>query len=134
MSDDVFTLEANPVHLGLGARVYVEEPFTGELAWYEAYGARRGDDGDEGRLVSMHTFDAPWTSWEMHPRGDELVVCLRGVITLHQERDGLRHTAVLRAGEAIVNPPGVWHTADVDGEATALFITAGAGTEHRPRA
>ena len=40
---------------------------------------------------------------------------------------------MLDAGQAIVNPPGVWHTADVDGEATALFVTAGLGTEIRPR-
>ena len=36
-------------------------------------------------------------------------------------------------GEYVINAPGVWHTADVEGSATALFITAGAGTEHRPR-
>ena len=35
--------------------------------------------------------------------------------------------------EYAINAPGVWHTADVTGEATALFITAGKGTEHRPR-
>ncbi len=39
----------------------------------------------------------------------------------------------LRAGQAVVNPPGVWHTADVTGEATALFITPGLDTDHRPR-
>jgi len=27
----------------------------------------------------------------------------------------------------------VWHTADVEGHATALFVTAGAGTQHRLR-
>jgi hypothetical protein len=27
----------------------------------------------------------------------------------------------------------VWHTADVVGTATALFITAGMGTQNRPR-
>jgi hypothetical protein len=43
------------------------------------------------------------------------------------------HSAVLERGQAIVNPPGVWHTADVDGRATALFVTAGLGTEVRMR-
>jgi hypothetical protein len=28
---------------------------------------------------------------------------------------------------------GMAHTADIDGTATAVFITAGVGTEHRPR-
>ena len=50
-----------------------------------------------------------------------------GDITLYQEFDSeVRHTTI-RSGEAIINPPGVWHTADVDGTAKALFITAGMG-------
>ncbi len=54
----------------------------------------------------------------MHPKGDELVVCLAGRITLHQEHpgsDGKVHTATLEPHQAIVNPPGVWHTADASG-------------------
>jgi mannose-6-phosphate isomerase-like protein (cupin superfamily) len=129
----VFSLRENPVHLGLGATVTREPRFTGDLSWYEAYGARHAADGAEGRLVSLHSFDAPWTSWEMHPRGEELVVCVAGTLTLHQEIDGAVRTATLRPGEAIVNPRGVWHTADVEGTATALFITAGEGTEIRQR-
>jgi len=42
-------------------------------------------------------------------------------------------TTVLQAGQYIVNPPGVWHTANEDTAGTAVFITAGVGTEHRPR-
>jgi len=40
---------------------------------------------------------------------------------------------LLNAGQYAINAPGVWHTADVSGKATALFITAGMGTQHRPR-
>lgn len=128
-----FALVKNPVHLGLGATVTVQEEFTGAMEWYESYGARNAADGTEGRLVSLHSFSAPWDSWEMHPRGDELVVCVSGRIALIQESDGEERRVVLDAGEAVVNPRGVWHTADVDESATALFITAGAGTEMRPR-
>ena len=39
----------------------------------------------------------------------------------------------LRSGEYAINQPGTWHTADVDGEATAVFVTAGLGTQHRTR-
>jgi quercetin dioxygenase-like cupin family protein len=81
----------------------------------------------------MHTFTEPWDSWEVHPFGEELVLCTEGVITLHQEVDGDVRLATIRSGEAIINPPGVWHTADVTGSATALFITSGLGTENRPR-
>ncbi len=128
-----FVLAKYPVHLGLGAVVTPQEEFTGAMDWYERYGARTAADGREGRLVSMHTFSAPWDSWEMHPEGEELVVCVSGRITLIQEVGGGVNTVDLEPGEAIVNQPGVWHTADVEGEATALFITAGIGTEVRPR-
>jgi hypothetical protein len=39
----------------------------------------------------------------------------------------------LGAGQYVINEPGTWHTADVAGSATALFITAGLGTQHRAR-
>lgn len=132
-NDAVFDLSRFPVHLGLGATVKRQPEFTGGMQWYDGYGRRHGGDGVEGRLVTIHRFDTPLDSWEVHPKGDELVVCLAGTITLHQEIDGRVQTATLQRHQAIVNPPGVWHTADVSGPATALFITAGLGTEHRPR-
>ena len=129
----VHSLAVHPLHLGLGATAIVQPEFTGG-AWYESYGARHGGDGAEGRLVSLHHFTGSWESWEMHPAGDEVVVCTAGEITLIQEFPGGRIAHVtLAAGEYAVNPPGVWHTADIAGEATALFITAGLGTEGRAR-
>ena len=125
-------LEIHPVHLGLGATVVSEPEFT-DGAWYEAYAARHERDGTEGRLISMFTFSAPWTSWEMHPRGHELVLCTAGEMTLVQELDGKHVRTTLRAGEYAINAPGVWHTADVTGEASAVFITSGLGTQHRER-
>ena len=121
------------MHLGLGATATIQDPFTGSMEWYQAYGERNGADGVEGRLVSLHTMSGSWDTWEMHPKGAELVVCVSGRITLHQEIDGEVTTAVLEAGDAIINPPGTWHTADIEGEATAFFVTAGMGTEMRPR-
>jgi mannose-6-phosphate isomerase-like protein (cupin superfamily) len=134
MQDGAFDLSKIPVHLGLGATAVTQEPFTGEMSWYERYGARTEADGLEGRLVTIHSFDAPWDSWEMHPNGSELVVCLEGRIVLHQElADGSVREVALEPHMAVINPPGVWHTADAGGKATALFITAGVGTEHRRR-
>jgi len=127
-------LSSHPVHLGLGATALAQPAFTGDMAWYGDYVERHGDDGVEGRLVSQFTFSEPWDSWEMHPHGHELVICTAGVITLHQEApDGSTDRVTLRPGEYAINPPGTWHTADTDGEATAIFVTAGVGTEHRPR-
>lgn len=124
----------HPIHLGAGASAVVQPAFTGEISWYEEYGSRHADDGAEGRLVGMHTFTEAWSSWEMHPVGSEVVLCIAGKMTLHQEMpDGSRTTVRLGPGQYAINEPGTWHTADVESEATALFITAGMGTQHRPR-
>ncbi len=134
MSDGPITITHHPIHLGLGATAEVEPEFTGEMSWYQGYIDRHGTDGAEARLVTMHSFHESWDVWEMHPLGSEVVLCTAGSITLHQEMvDGTKATVTLAAGEYAVNAPGTWHTADVDGSATALFITAGMGTEHRPR-
>ena len=128
------SLEQHPLHLGLGARAIAQPAFTGAMEWYADYSERHAADGAEGRLVTAHTFTEDWTSWEMHPAGDEVVLCLTGEMTLHQEfADGRSEAVTISAGEYAINPPGVWHTADISGEATALFITAGEGTQHRPR-
>lgn len=133
MSDGVFDLSTTPIHLGLGATAVPQETFTGDRDWYERYGARVAADGIDARLVGMHTFTEPWSTWEMHPSGHELVVCVTGRMVLHQEGTEGVVALALGPGHAAINPPGVWHTADVDEPTTALFITAGAGTEVRPR-
>ena len=130
----VFALDSNLIHLGLGATAEVEPEFTGDMSWYGGYTQRHASDGVEGRLVAMHSFTEPWEVWEMHPLGSEVVVCTAGEMTLHQELpDGTQQSATISAGEYAINDPGVWHTADVAEHATALFITAGLDTQHRPR-
>lgn len=121
------------IHLGLGATAVPQPPFEG-MEWYEDYGARHGEDGAEGRLVSMYRFTEDWESWEMHPAGSEVVICTDGEMVLIQESpDGRIGRVTLTAGEYAINEAGMWHTADVANSATAIFITSGLGTEHRPR-
>ncbi len=106
------------------------------MDWYQGYGARHAADGADGRLVSQYDFAESWRSWEVHPHGAELVICVGGRITLHQEHpDGRTETVTLGPGDYAINPPGVWHAADVapGTTATAIFITPGAGTDHRSR-
>jgi hypothetical protein len=126
-------LEELFVHLGLGARAVEEPPFDG-MAWYAAYSGRHASNGAEGRLVSQYAFTECWTAWEMHPEGDEVVICTHGAMVLVQEfTDGRVVETPLAAGEYAINPAGVWHTADVADSATAIFITAGEGTQRRAR-
>lgn len=127
-------IRMHPIHLGLGATARVQPKFTGEMDWYADYVERNASDGAEGRLVAMHEFSEPWDMWEMHPKGSEVVLCISGSMTLHQKwPDGEMISVTLRPGEYAINEPGVWHTADVESEATALFITAGINTQHQPR-
>ncbi len=122
-----------PIHLGLGAKAVSEPEFSGP-EWYDGNMERHADDLDEGRLVSLFRFEEPWTSWEMHPAGDEVVCVLQGHMALHQELPGGgKESYELGPGDYAINPPGAWHTADADEPVVALFITAGKDTTHRPR-
>ena len=131
------SLERFPIHLGKGAAAEGQPEFPQDqraMDWYMEYAARHAADGAEARLVSMYHFAGDWPMWEMHPGGAEVVLCTAGSMTMHQEyADGRRESVTLGPGEYAINPPGVWHTADISGEATGVFITAGAGTQHRPR-
>jgi uncharacterized cupin superfamily protein len=128
-----FKLSDTPIHLGLGATAVPLEGFAWDPAYLAAYGERFASDGDEGRLVTLGAMTDDWDSWERHPAGEEVVVCLSGRVRLIQEIGGEEVAVEAGPGDAIVNPPGVWHTADVLEPAQALFITPGRGTAHRPR-
>jgi quercetin dioxygenase-like cupin family protein len=131
------SLETYPIHLGKGATAVPQPEFPRDeraMDWYMDYARRTADDGAEARVMSQFTFTEDWGSWEMHPAGDEIVLCLSGEMRLTQEfPDGRIEKVTLRPGEYAINPPGVWHTADIPEVATGLFVTAGAGTQNRPR-
>lgn len=128
-----FKIFEHQIHLGLGATTVPQPTFTG-MEWYEAYGKRVESDGIEGRLIQMSTFTESWDMWEMHPMGSELVLITEGELVLTQEApDGEISQVTITAGSYAINPPRYWHTADVSVPTTALFVTAGQGTQHRPR-
>lgn len=86
-----------------------------------------------GRMLMRFTFSGDWSTWEMHPAGDEIVIATEGEMTmLLDEPTGVRRVQ-LPAGQAVVVPRGVWHTADVAGHCAALFLTPGEGTQNRAR-
>lgn len=118
------------LHFRDGGRVDpvpVSEAFWGELA------AGKLPELDQGRLMTGFTFSEPWTMWERHPAGEELVMLLEGVATLVLEEDGQQRTVELsQPGSYVLVPQGVWHTARTGVQTTMLFLTPGTGTEHRP--
>ncbi|MET8665337.1 cupin domain-containing protein [Streptomyces tendae] len=126
-------LRTTPVHLGLGSTAKPVEGFAWNPEALQAYSAAVAADGAEGRLVTILDGDGPGDHWERHPAGDELVVCLSGSVTVVRDLDGVPDRVLLGPGEATVNPAGVWHAVDTTGPTSILTITAGLGTDHRPR-
>jgi quercetin dioxygenase-like cupin family protein len=127
-----FDLSSTYLHLGLGATVTPLPDFEWSQSYLEGYDRRFEADGVEGRLVTVSPETKTWTHWERHPAGDEVVYLLSGRIDVVQDHDGAEVTIPLRAGEAMINPKGVWHRGIMHEPGTALFITPGRGTEHRP--
>lgn len=87
-------------------------------------------DGFAGHaLVARHAFAEAWPTWEMHPKGDELVFLLSGdidfVLWVNGQEDIVR---VHQPGHYIVVPKGIWHTARPHQPTSMLFITPGEGT------
>ena len=89
-------------------------------------------DLDSGRLMGVTPQKADWPHWERHPGGDEILILLSGEMDLVLEtRSGEQRTR-LKAGQTFVVPRGVWHRGLVRKPSRLMFITPGAGTEHRP--
>ncbi|NED11850.1 cupin domain-containing protein [Streptomyces sp. SID9124] len=130
---NVMDLRTIPVHLGLGSTAKPVEDFSWDPEVLQAYGAAVAADGAEGRMVMIFEGDGPGDHWERHPAGDELVVCLSGSVTVTREVDGVPVRVLLGSGEGTINPAGVWHAVDMEGPASILSITAGLGTDQRPR-
>lgn len=126
----LLNLTADAVHLGARSSARPVFDFGHD---YEKYLADFCSDEDPGRLVCLYETKVDWESWEAHPAGDELVLVLSGKAEFFQEVDGKERRVVLAPHQAIINPPGVWHTANVVEPFLALFVTPGPGTTHRPR-
>jgi mannose-6-phosphate isomerase-like protein (cupin superfamily) len=130
MTIDISTI---PIHLAPGGRAAAVDGFTWTPEGLAAYAEATQADGPDGRMVMMFHSVGAWDSWERHPVGAEVVVACTGTHRFVQELDGREHVVELSPGQAVVNPPGVWHTADSGEGGWILTITPGLGTEHRPR-
>ena len=89
-------------------------------------------DLDHGRLMGSTEQSADWDHWERHPAGEEILVLLSGELELVLDTDQGEERAVLKPGQTFIVPKGVWHRGIVKKPGKLMFITPGAGTEHRP--
>jgi mannose-6-phosphate isomerase-like protein (cupin superfamily) len=129
---DAFNLSDVFIHLGVGSTATPLPDFAWSPEYLAGYQERFAADGAEGRLICVMPQEETWDSWERHPAGDEVVVLLSGRVDLVQDLDGAEHVVELQAGQAVINPAGVWHTARVHEPGVALFVTPGRGTEAKP--
>lgn len=124
---------ATPLHLGLGGTAAAIADFAWAPERLAAYEEATRSDGSDGRMVMMFESTGPWDSWECHPAGHEVVVACSGRHRFALEIDGAEVEVEIGPGEALVNPPGVWHTCVASDGGWILTITPGLGTDHRPR-
>lgn len=118
------------LHFGDDGRA---EPLPVSPTFWDDIAAGRSPRLEQGRLMSAFTFSEPWPTWERHPAGEELVMLLSGDATVVLDGpDGQVATRLERPGSYVLVPQGVWHTARASVPTTLLFLTPGAGTEHRP--
>jgi len=83
-------------------------------------------------LISCFEFSENWSSWEIHPNGDEIVILLSGKVELILELKNEQKSVLLEhAGEYAIIPQNTWHTAKTNRSTKVLFITPGEGTEHK---
>lgn len=127
------SLDTTPIHLAAAGGATAIDGFTFDPPGFERYIAAHTTEGDPGRLVFSERSTSAWRMWERHPQGDEVVIVIDGVALFVQEIGGAEVRTRVTPGQCVVNPAGVWHTADVEEPFTAVYLTPCPGTEHRQR-
>jgi mannose-6-phosphate isomerase-like protein (cupin superfamily) len=122
-----FTLDSTYVHLRSDESAVA---MKGGAEFWAGIGERR--DLDVGRLMGKSGQSKDWDHWERHPAGEEILTLLSGEMELVLDMPGGEHCVVLTAGQTFVVPRGVWHRGIVRQPGELMFVTPGAGTDHRP--
>ncbi len=91
-----------------------------------------GEARYEGRLVTASDLTEDMAHWEMHPEGEELLLCHSGRFEVVLEGPEGEATIELIGGQAFVVPRGAWHRLRVREPGQVIFVTWGEGTRHRP--
>jgi quercetin dioxygenase-like cupin family protein len=122
-----FTLDGTYIHLRPDERASVVE---GGEAFWATVDQRR--ELDKGRLMGIFDQSGDWPHWERHPAGEEILTLLSGEMEMVIETESGEQRTALVPGQTFVVPQGAWHRGIVKKAGQLLFVTPGAGTEHRP--
>jgi mannose-6-phosphate isomerase-like protein (cupin superfamily) len=86
-----------------------------------------------GTMVSLGLGKGTSKKWEMHPKGEEVLVILEGSPdVLFKHADGREEKTPTRPGQAVIVPRGVWHRTVGTPGWKILYLTYGEGTLHKP--
>ncbi len=130
-----FNLSKTPIHIStqVDRQFEVLENFSFDETSFGQYIADHCTETDPGCMVMFETSPQDWTSWERHPKGDELVIVFSGQGTFYQQSaDGVVEIP-FAPGDTMLNRKGVWHTADIEIPLIALYITTCPETDHKAR-
>lgn len=83
-------------------------------------------------LMTAFPQDKDWDVWERHPKGEEILVMLKGALTLVIDDGTSLREVALNEGESTIVPRNTWHTGKLRKAGTLLALTFGEGTDHRP--
>jgi mannose-6-phosphate isomerase-like protein (cupin superfamily) len=129
MSTNVFLEDG-----GKGTVVPLTDSFWPELISgnYKSEETRLFGEGS-GWMLGAYEMTEDMQHWEMHPSGDEFLVCVAGSYDVILDLPDGEKIAALPAGNTCKVPQGVWHRQEVREPGRIVSITFGRGTEHRPR-
>ena len=130
---DAIDISSTPIHLGDADTAIVLRDFTFDGESFMSYVDEHTSDNAPGRLMMIETSPADWSTWECHPQGAEIVHVLEGSGTFYQQVQEEEVAIPFQPGATLINPPGVWHTADVTEPMRAIYITPCPDTDHKPR-
>ncbi len=83
-------------------------------------------------LITSHTFEVDWPTWEVHPKGDEFVMLVSGDVDMVLAlNEGDKTVHLSKPGLFLIVPRGTWHTARVHKPTQMMFVTPGEGTDNR---
>ena len=134
MSQGQAALNATTTCLRLKPDGMADKLPVGPDFWPDLIAGKLGDFHHE-YLVTTFSFDQNWSSWEIHPNGDEVVFLLGGAVDfILYTAEGEQIIEVRRPGDYALVPKGTWHTANPLQPGMMLLITAGEGTRDKPRA
>lgn len=89
----------------------------------------------DGRVLALFDVRTPqdvhYPIWEMHPKGDEVLILVSGSLTAEYRDVGATATAALRPRSAMVIPAGTWHRLIVNEASALIAITPRHGTLHK---